>query len=202
MVIIGLTGNIASGKSTVSRRLKMLGAKVIDADQTAREVVRPGEPALNEIVEHFGPGVLDNRGELDRKKMGSIIFSDPGARKKLNEITHPRIKEAIYREIERTAIEGGYNIVVIEAPLLIEVQLHRDVDEVWMVKIDQEEQIKRLAERDKLSREEALQRIKAQMPQEEKIKHAHRVIDNSGSNEETIRQIDLHWSALLKEHFI
>lgn len=205
MLVIGLTGNIGSGKSTVARRLESLGAKVIDADQVAREVVLPGTPALEEIVKSFGPGVLNSEGELDRKKMGNIVFADPQARARLNEITHPRIKEAIRREIEKNSVNadsctcGG--VVVMEAPLLIEVGLHHDVDEIWVVKVDEDEQIERLAERDGLTPAEARRRIAAQLPQEEKLKYARRVIDNSGDPVETKKQVDRHWTDFLKEHF-
>lgn len=205
MITIGLTGNIGSGKSTVARRLAELGARVIDADQVAREVVRPGTPGLQEIVEHFGPGILDGRGELDRKKLAALVFADPGARARLNEITHPRIKEAIRREIASRpagpAPGAGPAVTVIEAPLLIEVGLHRDVDEVWVVRIDEENQIRRLMARDGLNVAEARQRLAAQLPQEEKLKIARRVIDNSGGPAATLSQVDHHWADLLKEHF-
>lgn len=205
MIVIGLTGNIGSGKSTVARRLEQLGARVIDADRVAREVVRPGTRALQEIVEHFGAAVLTGEGELDRKKMASLVFADPGARARLNEITHPRINEAIRREIKKDAPSAGSctcsGVTVIEAPLLIEVGLHHDVDEVWVVRIDEEEQIRRVVERDGLPPEKARLRLAAQMPQAEKLKYARRVIDNSDNPAETIRQVDSHWVDLLKEHF-
>lgn len=204
MLVIGLTGNIGSGKSTVARRLESLGAKVIDADRVAREVVLPGAPALREIVDTFGPEVLKSDGTLDRKKLGAIVFADPAARAGLNGITHPRIKEAIRRRIaeysSHASSRAGGGVLVIEAPLLIEVGLHREVDEVWVVKIDEEEQIRRLARRDNLTPEEARLRFAAQLPQAEKLKYARRVIDNSGDPAETIKQVDRHWSDFLKEH--
>lgn len=205
MLVIGLTGNIGSGKSTVARRLESLGAKVIDADRVAREVVLPGTPALEEIVGSFGPDVLNSEGTLDRRKMGNIVFTDPQARARLNEITHPRIKEAIRREIDKNSTGADSctcsGVLVIEAPLLIEVGLHHDVDEIWMVKVDENEQIERLAERDGLTPMEARSRIAAQLPQEEKLKYARRVIDNSGDPFETKKQVDHHWADFLKEHF-
>lgn len=205
MKIIGLTGNIGSGKSTVGRRLERLGARVIDADQVAREVVLPGTPALKEIVESFGPGILDSRGALDRKRMGELVFANPEARARLNSITHPRIKEAIEREIEKARLHPQSctcdGVVVIEAPLLIEVGLHHDADEVWVVKIDEEEQLRRLVERDKLSPDEARLRIASQMPQAEKLKYASRVIDNSGDLDTTLNQVDRQYADFLKEHF-
>ncbi|NLJ77446.1 MAG: dephospho-CoA kinase [Peptococcaceae bacterium] len=204
MIIIGLTGNIGSGKSTVAHRLRELGAKIIDADQVAREVVLPGAPALREIAEHFGPEVLDSAGELNRKKMGSIVFADPCAMEKLNNITHPIIKADIGRQIEECRKgKGGRRprALVVDAALLIEVGLEKDADEIWVVKIDQEEQVKRLAKRDNLTQEEALRRIAAQLPQEEKLRHATRIIDNSGDKDRTIRQVDCHWDNMLKKHF-
>jgi dephospho-CoA kinase len=203
MIVIGLTGNIGSGKSTVSRRLESLGAKIIDADQVAREVVQPGTPGLQEIAAVFGPGVLDSTGQLDRKKMASVVFADPQARVVLNEITHPKIKAAINRKIaeyKKGAKTGASaNVLVIDAPLLIEVGLDHMADEIWVVKVDRNKQLERLARRDGLTPEEVLRRIAAQLPQEEKIKLASRVIDNSGGKNETIKQVDQHWDNMLKE---
>jgi len=204
MLIIGLTGNIGSGKSTVARHLESLGAKVIDADRVAREVVLPGAPALREIVETFGPGVLKDDGTLDRKKLGATVFADPAARARLNGITHPRINEAIRRQITEYSTHadscdyGG--VLVIEAALMIEVGLHQNVDEVWVVKTDEEDQIRRLARRDDLTPEEARLRLATQLTQAEKLKHACRVIDNSGDSAETIKQVDRHWADFLQEH--
>jgi dephospho-CoA kinase len=204
MIVIGLTGNIGSGKSTVARRLQSLGAKIIDADQIARQVVHPGTPGLQEIVNNFGPGILDSKGNLDRRKMASIVFADPRALVKLNEITHPRIISEVNREIasfkKETKTGAVSEVLVIDAPLLIEAGLALIVDEVWVVKVDQSVQIERLAKRDGLTPEEALRRIAAQMPQKEKIKRATRVIDNSGEKKETIKQVDRHWDDMLEEH--
>ncbi|MCG9969383.1 dephospho-CoA kinase [Pelotomaculum terephthalicicum JT] len=203
MLIIGLTGNIGSGKSTVSRYLESLGSTVIDADQVAREIVQPGSPALKEIVRVFGTRVLNSEGALDRKKMGSIVFTDPDARVKLNGITHPRIVEAIEKEkLKLNNLPGSRDkLLVIDAPLLIEAGLHKSVDEIWVVKVDDQKQIERLIERDGLSDEEAKKRVAAQMPQAEKLKYARRVIDNNGSPEETKRQIDRHLADSKKEHY-
>ena len=203
MIVIGLTGNIGSGKSTVARRLESLGAKIIDADQVAREVVHPGTPGLQEITSVFGPGVLNSKGQLDRKKMASLVFADPQARVKLNQITHPKIKAEINRKIAEYKKEIKTNavasVLVIDAPLLIEVGLDHMADEIWVVKVDRNKQLERLAKRDGLTPEEVLRRIAAQLPQEEKIKLASRVIDNSGGKNETIKQVDHHWNNMLKE---
>ncbi len=208
MLVIGLTGNIGSGKSTVARRLASLGAKLIDADRAARQVVMPGAPALDEIIESFGPGILNHKGELDRKKMGELVFTDPKAREKLNKITHPRIIEAIRLEIATIKNAprphesyGNVRVAVIDAPLLIETGLHHDADEIWVVKVNEAVQTERLAERDGLTPAEVQRRIAAQIPQEEKLKYARRVIDNSGTPRQTIKQVDKHWSEMLKEHF-
>lgn len=205
MIVIGLTGNIGSGKSTVARRLKDLGAQIIDADQVAREVVQPGTPGLQEIADSFGVEVLDSTGNLDRKKMGSIVFADPQARGKLNNITHPKIKDEIKRQIELCKKENkngaGPRVVVIDIPLLIEVSLDQNANEIWVVKVDQDKQIERLAQRDGLTPMESLRRIAAQLPQDEKLKFATRVIDNSGDKNETIKQVDRHWEDMMKEHF-
>jgi dephospho-CoA kinase len=204
MIVIGLTGNIGSGKSTVARRLESLGAKIIDADLIARAVVHPGTPGLLEIASVFGPGVLDSLGQLDRKKMASIVFKNPRARVKLNEITHPKIKAEINREIaeykKKTKTDTKDRVLVIDAPLLIEVGLDHIADEIWVVTVDRNNQLERLVKRDGLTPEEVLSRIASQLPQEEKIKLATRVIDNSGGENETIKQVDRHWYNMLKEH--
>ncbi|HOV79898.1 MAG TPA: dephospho-CoA kinase [Bacillota bacterium] len=201
MVVIGLTGNIGSGKSTVAGLLKNLGAKVVDADRVARQVVQRGTPALKEIVGYFGSDILTEDGSLDRKKMGALVFEDPLARAKLNEITHPRIKEAIRREIEEFKSRGEPGVLVVEAPLLIEVGLQNDVDEIWVIKVNENDQIERLAQRDGLTPGEARARIAAQLPQSEKLRYASRVIDNSGGPAETEKQVKRHWADFIKEHY-
>lgn len=206
MITIGLTGNIGSGKSTVARRLESLGAKIIDADQVARKVVLPGAPGLQEIADVFGTGVLDSQGQLDRKKMGALVFADPRARERLNNITHPRIKEEIRSEInafkKESQSSSGPGVLVIDAALLIEVGLNHNVDEIWVVKTGLNEQIERLSKRDGLSSNEAKRRIAAQIPQEDKIRLATRVIDNTGEISETIMQVDRYWNDMLKEHSV
>ncbi|MDD4237851.1 MAG: dephospho-CoA kinase [Desulfotomaculaceae bacterium] len=204
MPVIGLTGNIGSGKSSVARLLRSLGAQVIDADQVAREVVLPGTPALAELTREFGPGILDAGGSLDRKKMGDIVFADPAARARLNQITHPRIKEALDRVItgfrQDPYASSPSGVLVIEAPLLIEVGLNREVDEVWVVKVDEDKQVERLVDRDTLSTQEVRSRIAAQLPQALKLKYARRVIDNSGDFSATKKQVEHNWDELQKEH--
>jgi dephospho-CoA kinase len=204
MIVIGLTGNIGSGKSTVARRMHSLGAKIIDADQIAREVVQPGTPALQDLASKFGPDVLDSAGGLDRKKMASIVFADPQAIVILNQITHPRIIDEVKRRINKFKREAkigvGSGVLVIDAPLLIEVGLDHIVDEIWVIKVDRKVQIARLVKRDGLTTEEALWRIAAQMPQEDKINRATRVIDNSGEKSVTVKQVDRCWNEMLAEY--
>lgn len=202
MIVIGLTGSIGSGKSTVSHKLKELGAVVIDADLVARAVVEPGAPALYEIVQSFGKGILREDGTLDRRKLGAVVFADPAARARLNGITHPRIKEAIDREVEKYRSMPGAEgaVLVIEAPLLLETGLNRNLDEIWVVRVDEDVEVKRLVERDKISPAEARQRLAAQLPQAEKLKAATRVIDNSGSRACTEEQVALQWEGLLHKH--
>lgn len=197
VLVIGLTGGIASGKSFVSRKLRELGAVVIDADQVAREVVQPGKPAWASIIREFGRTVLNPDGSLDRKKLGRLVFSDQEKLKKLNEITHPYIIREIKRLLENCYRSGEHKIVVLDIPLLFEVGLDELVDEVWVVYVDAATQVERLMERDGLSEEEALQRISSQMPLEEKARRAHRVIDNRGTPEETVRQIMEIWNEVI-----
>ncbi|WP_333870257.1 dephospho-CoA kinase [Desulforamulus putei] len=199
-MIIGLTGNIASGKSTVAKYLRELGAKVINADQVARQVVLPNTPALKEIVDSFGPGILHDDGTLNRQKMASIIFHDAAARDRLEKITHPRIEEEINREINAFTKADPGGILVLEVPLLIEVGWHKKVDQVWLVTVDPEVQLRRLMARDKISPEQTRERIASQMPQEEKKRFAHVVINNTGSPEELKRQVQEIWQALHANH--
>lgn len=193
MFIIGLTGGIASGKSLVSSYLASLGAGVIDADLVAREVVEPGRPALAEVVREFGPGVLSSDGTLNRKELGRLVFSDQARLDRLNRITHPYILEIIRERLEAYRAASPCGAVVIDAPLLIETGLHRLVDEVWVVYVDPTTQLQRLMKRDRLTPEAAAQRIASQLPLEEKVRYAHRIIYNRGEPEETLRQVRMIW---------
>jgi dephospho-CoA kinase len=188
MNVLGLTGGIGSGKSMVASMFAQLGADVIDADQLAREVVEPGQPALEEIATAFGRDILLPDGRLDRGKLGRIIFADPVARGTLNAITHPRIRERMDAEI--TARRSGRGVLVVDIPLLYENDRSRAVETVIVVWVDAKTQLRRLQERDGLSVEEARQRIAAQMPLDEKRARADVVIDNSGSRESTRRQVE------------
>lgn len=186
MYRFGLTGGIATGKSTVARLLREAGLEVIDADAVAREVVQPGRPALAEIAARF-PGVVGPDGVLDRKALGARVFGDEGERAALNAITHPRIAQAV---LEATlALEArGVTRLVYEAPLLIENRLHEGMDGVILVLVPPAVQLARLMARDGLDEAQARARIAAQLPLDEKRRHATWVIDNGGSLAETAAQ--------------
>jgi dephospho-CoA kinase len=188
MKVLGLTGGIGSGKSMVARMFAELGADLIDADQLAREVVDPGQPALAEIATAFGQDILLPDGRLNRPKLAGIIFADGAARARLNTITHPRIRERMDAEI--AARQSGSGVLIVDIPLLYENDRSGAVETVIVVWVDPETQLRRLHERDGLTLEEARQRIAAQMPLDEKRARADLVIDNSGSREDTGRQVE------------
>jgi dephospho-CoA kinase len=186
--LIGLTGGIASGKSTVATILKQLGAAVINADELSREVVQPGKGAWKEIVETFGANVLQSDKTLDRKKLRTVVFDNPEARKKLEAIIHPKVR-ALAEEKIRELAAAGRSIIVYEVPLLFEGQLHHWLRPVILVACDINTQRQRLRDRDQLTNTEAQQHIDAQMSLEEKRKLADYVIENNGNIEELKRQV-------------
>lgn len=188
-VILGLTGGIASGKSTVTSMFRELGVVVIDADVIAREVVEPGEPALEEIQEIFGDGVIHEDGSLDRAALGEIIFSDDEARKKLGQITHPRIGQRMMQKA-MDAGKLGHAWVIYDAALLVENKLHTMFDALIVVAVSEETQLDRLMQRDESARADAKARIDSQLPLSEKIAVADHVIDNNGAREETRAQVE------------
>jgi len=188
-MIIGLTGSIASGKSTVSSMLKNRGFPIIDADLVARKVVEKGEPALQEITDSFGEEVLLPDGTLNRAKLGSIIFNDPAKRKQLNDIIHPAIRVEMLRQRDEWLSQGA-ETVVMDIPLLFESRLQHFVDKILVVSVTEEIQLKRLMERNQLSEEEAMSRIRSQLPISEKEKGADAVIYNNGTIEGTEEQLD------------
>jgi len=196
MKVIGLTGGIASGKSSVAKILEKCGAVVVDADQLAREVVAPGEPAHRAIVAAFGETVVKSDGTLDRTALGKLVFADVSARKVLEEITHPRIAERAARRIEEERLRET-KVLFYVVPLLIEAGLVSSVDEVWLVSVDREVQINRLMKRDAISREEAVRKIGAQMPIQEKAAYADVIIDNNGLPDETAHCVANEWKRLL-----
>jgi dephospho-CoA kinase len=198
-LLVGLTGGIATGKSTVSAMFGHLGARIIDADLLAREVVAPGQRAHQEIVQEFGPEVLQPDGHLDRKRLGAVVFADPAKRKRLEQITHPAIRlrqQRILSVYEEEAFEG---IVIWDAALLIEGGGAKDMDRVVVVIADADTELERLVARDGLSGDDARQRIASQMPLAEKVKVADHVIDNSGSRAATERRVREVYRALLAD---
>jgi dephospho-CoA kinase len=188
-LLVGLTGGIATGKSTVSAMFAHLGAKIIDADLLAREVVMPGQPALAEIVEEFGPDVLGPDGALDRKRLGAVVFVDPARRKRLEQITHPAIQRRQQRILSVYDEEAFEGIVFYDAAVLIEGGGHKKIDRLVVVSTDPATELARLMARDGMSLDEARGRIATQMPVADKAALADYVIDNSGSRAETERQV-------------
>ncbi|MGG3444147.1 dephospho-CoA kinase [Bacillus cereus] len=179
-VVIGLTGGIASGKSTVSEMFRELNIPVIDADIIAREVVERGKPAYNKIVEVFGMEVLQEDGELDRPKLGSVVFYNEEKRLQLNKIVHPAVREEMNAQKEMY-IKEGMQAVVLDIPLLFESKLTNLVDRILVVAVMPSTQLERLMKRNNFSEEEATARIQSQMPLEEKVKRADEVINNDGT---------------------
>lgn len=198
MKILGLTGGIAAGVSLVAGMFRDLGAVVIEADRIARDVVEPGTDVYRQIVEAFGREVVLPDGTLDRRALGSIVFQDPAARRRLNAVTHPEIRRRIRREVERAAAARPGAVVVIDVPLLLDTAGPDvfDLDGVIVVRATPEQQVSRLMARDGLSREEASRRLTTQRPVEEKAAEADWVIDNTGSIEETRRQVQALWGRL------
>lgn len=186
--IIGITGSIASGKSTVSNMIKELGFTVIDADIVARQVVEPGEEAYEKIVETFGSEILFPNGMINRSKLGEIIFTNEERRKQLNAIVHPAVRKRMNNDKEE-AVKQGEKAVFLDIPLLFESKLTNMVDKVIVVYVDEKIQLERLMKRNDLSKEEALNRIQSQLSIEEKKKLADAFIDNRGTIEETKKQL-------------
>jgi dephospho-CoA kinase len=196
MRVIGLTGGIASGKSTAARTLAELGARVVDADAIAREIVAPGQPALAEIVRAFGREMLLPDGTLDRKRLGAVIFADADKRRALNAITHPRIAMETQARLGRLR-EEGVPVAVYEAALLVENRVHEALDGLIVVVCDEAAQLARLMGRDGYSEADARARIAAQASVAEKVKAATWVVDTSGPLTDTKRQLARVWEEIL-----
>lgn len=197
-VVIGITGGIASGKSTISNIIRSLGFVVVDADIAAREVVMPGEPAYQKIIETFGEEILLENKEINRAKLGSIIFHNEEKRLILNSIVHPAVRQKMLADKD-AAIERGEKTVFMDIPLLFESKLTYMVDRTILVYVDENTQLKRLIERNQLSKEEALARIQSQMPLSEKKALADAVIDNNGTidqSKEQLLEILRQWGVL------
>jgi dephospho-CoA kinase len=192
-MVIGLTGGIASGKSTVSAKLKELGAAIIDVDVLARGVVSKGEIAYNRIVQCFGETILLPSGEINRKRLGSVVFSDKEKLGLLNSITHPEIISRVIDKIQELKA-AGEKVIVVDAAILIEMGLHKYVDSVWVVIVEMETQIKRLIERDKFDYKDSENRIRSQFTNEVRKKYADVIIDNNKPLEEVGKKLEELWN--------
>ena len=197
MLKVGLTGGIASGKSTVSEAFARLGAKVLDADKVAREVVLPGQPAWLKLQQVFGTEYFLPDGEVNRSKLRKLVFADPEKRSKLNAIVHPEVMKEINRRFEQLTTSAQDAVVVVDVPLLLEVGVAHRFDRVIVVYVTENVQIKRLRQRDGLSLEGARRALSTQMALDKKVEHADYVIDNSGTLDETQDQVEEVWQNLL-----
>jgi dephospho-CoA kinase len=197
MRFIGLTGGIASGKSTVSALLKKQGAFIIDADQIAYNIVEQGEQAYKDIVTAFGEDVVLADGRLNRQKLGALVFQDAKKRALLEKFTHPRIEEKIV-ELMEFAQKNSYPVIILDMPLLFETGWDKRVDEVWVIQVDESIQRQRLMKRNSFSEQEATLRIKAQQSQVEKIRKADQVIDNNGDLAKLQAEILRVWAQVMQ----
>jgi len=188
LLTLGLTGGIASGKSTVAGFLAEAGAVVLDADRLAHAAIAPGGGAYGAVVERFGSGILDEDGRVDRARLGAVVFADPGARAELERIVHPHVMAELRRRIEELRARGVGGVVVFDAALIVEAGAEREMDGLIVVGCSRETQIARLMQRSGLSRDEALARVDAQAPLERKLAAADWIIDTETGLEETRRQ--------------
>ncbi len=186
---LGLTGGIATGKTTAANFLKSIGAKIIDADKIAHKIMEPNGPAYSDVVQFFGNNILDDDGSINRKKLGEIVFNNSELRQKLEKITHP----IILNEIKNKLKENAENNTVLVAPLLFEVGIDNLVDQVWVVYCNRETQIERLKNRDNITREAAKTRINAQMSLDKKIEKADLAIENENSIDELKNKLREAW---------
>jgi dephospho-CoA kinase len=189
MVLVGLTGGVATGKSTVASMFKRCGAVIIDADALARSVVEPGKPAWREIVKLFGRGVLNPDRTINRRMLGGIVFRDPEQLRRLERIVHPRVSREQRRLLRSAFARDPRAVVVYDVPLLFEAGIERTVDHIIVVSADRDAQIARLRKRDGLSRADALRRIKSQMPLAKKRRLADFVLDGTTSKRHLFRQV-------------
>jgi dephospho-CoA kinase len=197
MRLIGVTGGIATGKSTVDALLAAHGAAVIDADLLAREVVLPGEPALAEVAQRFGREMLQADGSLDRARLGALVFADADARRDLERITHPRITALMEDRIAQ-ALAGPAPLVAVDIPLLFENARESLFEGVLLVYAPRDVQVRRMRERNGLDADAALQRLAAQIPIDAKRDRATWIIDNSNGLEATSRAVDAWWEAVVR----
>ena len=197
MKIIGLTGGIGSGKTSVAAKLRALGARVFDADEAAKNAVLPGTEGFLKVVETFGPQIVDADGKLNRMALAEIVFNDKESLKRLEEIIHSYVWQETDKFLNACR-EAGERAVILDIPLLIECGWHQKVDEVWLVVLPVEKQIMRTMKRSGMTAEAVQARIAAQMPLDEKKKYATLVIDNSGAWEETEKQVITAWEKAVK----
>lgn len=197
MIVIGLTGGIGTGKSEVTRIFQELGAVLINADQIGHQAYTPHSEIWQEVVKAFGEEILQPGGEIDRKKLGSIVFADPDQLTRLNQIMHPRMARMVAQQIQELR-EQGEDVVVVEAALLLEAGWDSLVDEVWSTESPEESVIKRLQSRSGLSQEEAKKRIDSQMSAEERTSRSQVVVDNSGDLVELERVVRSIWDHRVK----
>jgi dephospho-CoA kinase len=195
MFVIGITGNFGTGKTTVSNMLAELGAGLINADELGHEVIEPDKPAYQEVLAAFGKSILNPNGEIDRSKLGNLVFDDSTALARLNQITHPRIYEIVKKKIDAYR-QAGTGIVVLEAALLLEAGWRPLLDQLWVTTAPEATIVRRLKSSRGLSEEQALDRLHAQMPQEEKTKQADVVIDTDCSLDELKVRITELWRRL------
>ena len=200
MTVIGLTGNIGCGKTLAAALLKKYGAYIIDADQVARKVVEPGRPASDEIRSVFGDEYFWDDGNINRKMLGEKVFSFPGMRKELNKITHPRIKKEIEKEMLSIYEKDRDAIIILEAAILIEMELMSMVDTVWLVKASVNNIIRRLEDRDAFSCEETKKRLSSQMSPVDQERYADKVFVNDGCIEDFERQLKEAYQDILKKN--
>ena len=194
--VIGLTGNIGSGKSTVLEMLERLGAKIVDADAVVHEVMATGTPVWQAIVDTFGEDVLDEQLAIDRRRLASLVFEDPDALRRLEDIVHPATRER-FMEIVKSSSE---DVVAVEAVKLIESGVHKELDSLWLVTCPAEERLRRLVETRGANRADIEDRLRAQMTEEQQAQWADVVIDNSGSLEHTWEQVKTEWDRSRKQH--
>jgi dephospho-CoA kinase len=196
MLLVGLTGGLASGKSHVGRQLEELGCLLVQADQLGHQVLMPGGEAYQPAIDEFGPGILTSEGIIDRRKLAAEVFGRPDRLDKLNSLVHPHVRARTRALIDAFGAGNPDGIAVVEAAILIETGSYRNYDRLIVVICTEEQQITRAMERDGITREEALARLGRQLPLEEKVKHADYVIDTSGTRENTAAQTRAVYNAL------